>query len=1135
LLAYVGTPPPVPAPHEAIALSDLPGLNLGGYDGPTIGLGSLDLVRPDLPTKGTQFYRLDRMLRQRGCVEILRQTWANLADHLSERLPQITAADSGGALEEQVLAEIAAIRAPSQLAAMTPEARRDLVAFVPAAGVAVRLQENAASPEAQLIALGDVRIEPADQVIAIEEVRPLLAQSDKAPPGLAYPIELRTELRRAGLDSELATTLSHLASAYHYRWTRSRAQVDLARAYAFALEVHLAGTDVDDLVAVLPEQDFDAFLRDGSSTYVYRRLPGTRAVRPGVVRRCQLSDAQRQAAERQSPVVFSLLPLRSFISAGSIGLGRWCDLGPVLRQIGRTEILARNAWLLVEDCLDLPRERRAEFGVTAQSLLTTMIHCCEILSLTDPWRTRQGRRNEWLLAAYATLNRVLGLLVEHGDGPADSYYAALDRWYGCALVDGPDLVKRLEEMVASLEPRRAESERLRARRNDHELAHEAEFLSAVGVALLDLLRGRAQASAYRQLISSAPQSIPRVLDRATDMSQRPETLAVTFRTGFQHYAALDRRIRRTRGSQVPVRDQVEQLSSYVDQLRQGRRRVFAPEHQARILCALYDNAIRQTEDLVQRLQGGASLEVEMRTRDVDATSDDAGLVFEVTNIGTVEARDVEVELSAFEAFELLDSSFKRTLARLGPEESAVFRFSVRALTDDEILPVRCLVSCADAAGVRQSRTLEFRVLVSGTDEGPFELQPNPYVFGLPLQDPRQFYGRRGELDQMVSHLASGRPQNILLRGARRMGKTSLLYMVRAVLADVDGSMGARAWFDLPQSWYQALDATAPVLLDLQAIEWDAGTPRATSFYRSVLQVLAEAGLRSERNDWLVDEPTVSATQFTQALQAILAAARGVRPVILVDEFDILDRGSDKSPFYGFLRHVISTVQGVTWIVAGALALQSEAGDYESPMFNVFKIINLGVIEPDAARRLIRFPWQEDGDSAPAGRLQLTDDAVGAILDEAGCYPYFVQLLCSEIVDYVNTVSFNAVVRYQTVVQVIERRMMSAGSPASEHFAYLWERARRVGRLVLLELLRRPDSMGLRELRQSVTRRLTEVGVETPLDDFDDTVRRLVVVHAVRRTPEGRIAFSIPLFRRLLVKRGEREDLQRSVLEEFRHG
>jgi hypothetical protein len=1119
LLVYIGEKRGGRPPQRlAISIAELQDANLAEYDGPTLGLAPIDLVRPDIATKGPGFVRLDRLLRRRGQVEALLRTWTELAGYLREHIDEIRPLRPDETVQDRAWAEIAAISAPQQIASMPAGHRRDMVAFVPGRGAPVRLGNE------PLDALASLDVGPTENVVALAEVRPLLESS--RPPHLRnhYPIELRTVLRRANLDADLGATLAELARRFHRRWQSTGARADCERAYAVALEIHLAKGDVDDLVAVLPDPDFTAFLTSGAGTYLYRRpLEGCQGRSPEPVRRRHLDDAADELARARSPVEFSLLPLRGFLGAGDAGRERWCDLGPVLRKSGRTEILARNAWLLVQDFLE-SLDRRTRFRVSPESLLETMTHCCAIFSLTDPWRIRQGRRNKWLLESYGTLHRVLQLLIQTGDESRRPLYTALDHWYGCAFQDGRGIAGSLERMVAALGVRPTGPSAA------GELGRQLAALRELGDALLELLRGGGRAEAYPELTGPVEESIPQLLGRATDMARPLDLLSVPFVVGFRHYASIGDATRRTKAAQIPVRYKIERLAGYTGQLLLGRRLIFAPLHQARILDVLYERAITENQELVQRLQGGASLEVELRTHSIAPNDRDSGIVFSVANVGNVEAREIEIELTVSDAFELLDQSYKQALHHLPPEGEHRFRFAVRAHPTEETFPIRCFVSYWDTGQGRQHRTVEFMMRVAGLDRGPFHTKPNPYVFGLPLEEHHQFYGRRDELEQLLSHLANRRPQNVLLRGARRTGKTSLLNMVRSVLTDTDGHTGVRSWFGIPESWHPALDSTVPVFLNLQGIDWAGSNPTPTGFYHAVLAVLRDSGLRTDSSDMLLEEPTVTFTRFVAALRGVVHAAGDVRPVMLVDEFDVLDQIAEKSFFYGPLRTAISSVQGMTWIVASALGLYNEVRAYESPLFNVFKIIGLGLLEDDAARRLVLSPWERTGgvDGSP---LRFADDAVEAILDEAGYYPYFVQLLCSEIVDYVNRTRSNYV-QYSTVLNAIELNMITEGSATSEHFAYLWDRAGGVGKLILLALLHHPGPMSRAELTEAMQRLAKGAGPADPaaggVEAFDDSMQRLLVVHAVRRVPGGEYAFGIPIFRRLLLKRADREDLERAA-------
>ncbi|MFZ0159305.1 MAG: ATP-binding protein [Kineosporiaceae bacterium] len=1119
-------------PYRTITLADLHTLDRTAYDGPLLALAAIDLVDQDIPTKGPQFCRLDRILRRAGYVIPLRYTMAALARHLDRPRPRTDAHDPAPGPPARARHEIAALRAPEALAALSPARRRGVIAYLPERDQLLRLTEEGLDAVPRPLLAG------GETVIAFREVRPLLQGVQPAPARGHHPIELRTVLRRSGLDDALLQTQSDLAAAFHRRWTRSRTWTDLRTAYSLALETHLAGGDVDDLVAVLPTSDFASFLAEGTGTYVYRRLLSGDADRaPRGIRRVHLDDPGAEPDATTGSVVFSLLPLRARLSttmAATNGHAEWADLGPVLRVAGRTEILARNAWLLVEDFLESPRERRADFRISAEDLLQTMAHCCDIFSLTDPWRTRQGRRDEWLLEAYRTLRRVLTTLIERTEGARRAHYLALDLWYGCALNDDAGIRASLDTMVRVLERAGAEPGRVGS-----PMAQQMAHLEQLGRFVLEMLRGGAHGPAAERLLEHSALSTPQLLSRAADMDQPIELATGTFLDSLRHVVAVVDLVRVIEASQIPVRIKTERLGRQILELRAARRQIFAPEHQARVLATVIDAAIGESDHLIRALRARVFLHLELQTHSITADTQHSGIVFLVKNVGNAPARELEIELAPSVAFVLRDGAFKQTLPALAAGEEKEFRFRVRVITEDGSFPVHCRVSNLDDAGLPQSWNTERSIQVTWMDPAVFVIKPNPYFYGPKVHQYQHFFGRREELEEILAHLAGRRPQHVLLRGARRTGKSSLLNVLKAVISTSGVRGDARAWFGVPPSWHAALDATIPVDLDLQGSELAGPTPTPTGFYRAVLAALDAAGSTNALIGDLQAEPTITAGQFVRVLRSVCAEWEGRRVVFLVDEFDMVDRLDDPSLFYSPLRHVISSVPDVTWIVATALGLSHQVRDYESPLFNIFKIIDLGPLGVEAASRLILAPWQpEEGDTGegPSARLQFADDAVLAIVHESGQHPYFVQMLCSYIVYYANRLR-TSFIQHRTVMQVVEG-MVVTEPKAKQHLDYLWDSAGPLGKLILLELLRDPEPMRADALRHAVFRTLAEHGLSgapaASPDAYEAGLRQLIDVSAVRELPQVAYQFAVPLLRRLVLRRSEHEDLDLSVSEALRH-
>ena len=196
------------------------------------------------------------------------------------------------------------------------------------------------------------------------------------------------------------------------------------------------------------------------------------------------------------------------------------------------------------------------------------------------------------------------------------------------------------------------------------------------------------------------------------------------------------------------------------------------------------------------------------------------------------------------------------------------------------------------------------------------------------------------------------------------------------------------------------------------------------------------------------------------------------------------------------------------------------------MFNIFQIIEIDHLDPDAAKMLVRRPWDGPYEgSRPT--LVIDDDATDTIVEESAGHPWVLQMLCSSIVDYVNRIRTN-VVRAETVIQAINDQVPARGGTID----YIWHGASPSGQLVLVALLDSVAEMLRDELVQVAAGILRTRGHEALVDVFlaqvGDGIRQLVVMGALRQGPSG-YAFRVPLFRRVLELWGSRSDLERTAM------
>ncbi|MEW5720585.1 MAG: ATP-binding protein, partial [Chloroflexota bacterium] len=664
--------------------------------------------------------------------------------------------------------------------------------------------------------------------------------------------------------------------------------------------------------AVLPCDDWDAFAQQGAAIYLYRQLSEYTEAGEGTgARHLSLEDLKsKRLPAGFGQTVFAFPPLAPQLEAA--GSARVYDLGLLLHQAGKTGAMARSSWLLARDLLGWsPSERQAR-NVSVAELAKVVTHSCALLGIEDPW-LRQGHFRQAVELAYRTQDQILEMQVQTSPTPEQLYYQALRLWHHCGELKPEEIKPALNQMVELLHEYEQKSRQLSEPRSL--VREQALHLQSVGEALLHMLSGGGQPEiilrVYAEELAPAPSSVPQEIRLVADLEQAVEAPSRLFRLAFRWYAEIVQRIQRIRTSQIPIDDKIARLQEGIVSLRDARRVAFVHHHERRILDRLYEFAIEQTESLVNELQGSAQLEIELLTQAV-AQHEEHALTFLVRNIGRVSAGSVEVDFARSEHFALVEESAVKDLGDLLPESEKRVPFAIRPRVDRDFA-VGLKVSYRDTQQQVRVRQQEFLLRIVSLDRGPFRPKPNPYVYGAPLQDHRLFYGRRQELESLLSHLTAGRPQNVLLRGARRAGKTSVLNMLKAIVDDAPGQGHIRKWFQVPDAWYPALDRLQAIPLDLQSVERHQGALTPSVFYQAILGSIRDLGLASQPLSAMLSEPRVTTTLFTKTLEMTLQQYTGTRLVFLLDEFDVVDTITDKT-FYAHLRHTISQVQGATWII-----------------------------------------------------------------------------------------------------------------------------------------------------------------------------------------------------------------------------
>ncbi len=302
----------------------------------------------------------------------------------------------------------------------------------------------------------------------------------------------------------------------------------------------------------------------------------------------------------------------------------------------------------------------------------------------------------------------------------------------------------------------------------------------------------------------------------------------------------------------------------------------------------------------------------------------------------------------------------------------------------------------------------------------FKELDNPYNFGsltsaLSRSDMSMFYGRQDDVERIRRGLIVNDQSLMIIYGQRRTGKSCLLRYLefnRLGQADLDIAY-----------------------LDLQSLSSDR------QFFRAVIRAL--------KPDF--DQTISSFDAFEETLNPLLSRRKS--PLLLmIDEFENCLTDSfqyetltDSSAFLKRLRALIQHQPGLKFILSGADDLKKMIADYKNPLFNAGQTHLVSFLTEKDGHELITKPL--------AGQVTYTSQAIADIQAVTYNHPYYIQLICSNLVFILNEKRKSTV----TVTEVNEA-IESARETSNEMFSYVWQITNRDAHLALAIIAREMNDL-----------------------------------------------------------------------------
>ncbi len=1096
-------PPPLPEVANAKRLVRLHRTDYIHFDGPVVGFSALDLMLADLPTHGIRFYSIERILRRLGRQAECRQT----AHQLARTMLTYVSLESVWFWHDY--AKIIRLALPALL---NGRSFTNLVAILPTSDEHdfldkpdnLRLFYNDPTHKNNLDALRrQLDQQPEQWVIALEELTPIhtaLSKRRRQP----FFINLSSVLRQIGQHNELDETCRLLARVYWKMGQTSGSRQWLYAAQAMAIQSWLAKEDPTDLVALLPHRDFHHFLATGDGLRVYRapELRETAVASPagprcslGELLRGQVVLADYDGQSAAFPVLHRVLQ--------TLSPQPMLDIGPLLWRSSQHTNLARTLWLLSRDLLRLPNPEWAAIQATPAAITDLAIRAAMLYSLSDPWEWRQGRYEQLLRQCYQHVDICLSNEEKKAANAADAaYFRARRNWYGCFA--NPDPIHNLSEMARA---GKAFQERHQPARTHSRRVKEMAQLVQIGEDLTRLETGSATldaenrqspfaVSAFQQAVVNSQIAIP---NPSPPFAQQLRL----YQAAHEQWQAVQNAI----GSERPSFETLDQL---LDEYARQQRSAYAPAHELAVLHWAIQEDVDRINRFKQAIEIGPVINIRLRTPWITLGIRER-LSLEIENLGGAAAYRFRLELNLERTFDLFTQPAVLFLDSFPPGKPHRLEWEIRARSAPMVLSFN--YRFRDHQGEDHIAQETLTVSVTEPHGGRLKPKGNLYQAGPPVFGSGRFFGRRHELEQIITRLLGGITQPILLRGPRRMGKTSILRQLERMLQKPQEAQSS----GLAVDQIVQLSAIYPVFHTLQAVD-DPNNP--TRFFQSIFEDICAALGTGCDLEQAAQQFALSPTRaFRQQTAKLLDAWPQVRVLIIIDEWDELYR-PEYSKLARNLRSLMEAEERVNWLVSSTWTLSEESSKYGSPFYNQAFTIELREMDWDSAVQLVKEPSEKMG-------VTWHGEAVVQVLEQTGRRPYLMQLVCSKIVD--NLRQRTTTVVDSGIVSIALNQIIQEARATAQYFGFLWgdvqpdshAAVRWMGRLILWTLADRGmDTLTRSEIRLSIEDTCRRRGLPLPdggfLDrEFDDQITQLQWIFDALTSKEDRYGFSVPLARRWL--------------------
>lgn len=471
-----------------------------------------------------------------------------------------------------------------------------------------------------------------------------------------------------------------------------------------------------------------------------------------------------------------------------------------------------------------------------------------------------------------------------------------------------------------------------------------------------------------------------------------------------------------------------------------------------------------TEEAIKNLRGRAQLQIALLRDDlpIDATSLAGDIFFGLTNVGDSAARNLSVTLKrgGRDGFEIIGFPTQH-LEPLGTGMHRDVKFCIKPLSDVKESTFAFEVTYDDDEGDGRFYPISGRVRFFQVGKEYHPIPASPYNWGPPVKTQQMFYGRQEVFDWIYENISSpGQDNFLILHGERRMGKTSVLYQLRArpptpQLICVFFSLELACTDSIGDLFY---DMATEITSELTKLGFAAPEPSEDNFMHNGQRAFL---------------------RFYDSVRDLLGERR---LLIMVDEIDILiakvEAGVLSGDALNFIRGLMQHSNKIAFLFTGAYKVRETLKDNKSILFNIARPYRISYLTQPEAEALIVEPV--------SGYLIYDDMVVRRIVEVSACHPYFIQYICDSLVKLAQKMRKNFVTLQDVDVVLQDIIQDNAGVLQNSVYAPLSGTEQKV----LAGLASVTDENRVYVLPDIIAQKLEEYKLNVPRRDLLDSLRAL---------------------------------------------